>query len=357
MAGRRNAVKTDVAVVGAGPAGAAAAICCVRAGLDVVILDREPFPREHPGETLHPGVEAPLRQLGVLERVSQAGFLRHAGIRVGWDHEPHFVPYGRDEAGPWRGFQAWRADFDAILLERAKELGATVLQPCRARHPKLSGRRVRGLETSVGPIEAEFVVDAAGDRHWLSRWLGLPILRPSPRLIARFGYLNGARAVRDEVPSLSADEGGWTWTAKVRPGLFHWTRLNLDGRRPGPSFVPGELRGLSPRGRSRGADVSWRVVRRPAGPGFFVVGDAAAVLDPASSHGVLKAMLSGMLAARAIIEALSLGDDATAARSYGDWVNDQFDHDVAGMRDLYGRLPKPPDWVLGRVSRPIVGTR
>jgi flavin-dependent dehydrogenase len=86
-------------------------------------------------------------------------------------------------------------------------------------------------------------------------------------------------------------------------------------------------------------------VTRPAGSGYYVVGDAAAILDPASSHGVLKAVLSGMLAARMMVKALAFGDGVTEARRYGQWVNDRFEHDVAGLRALYARLPRPPHWI------------
>lgn len=343
MAGRRNALKADVVIAGAGPAGVAAAICCARAGLKVAVLDRERSRRERPGETLHPGMEVLLGELGVLERVLQAGFLRHDGIWVRWDGPPRFLPYGGDAAGSWRGFQAWGAELDAILLQHTRELGAEVLQPCRALDPIVSRGRVSGVESTAGTIEAGFVVDAAGPRHWLARRLSLVIHRRSPRLIVRFGYREGARPGLDDAPTITADERGWTWIAKVRPNLFHWTRLNLVGGPPDKAFVPAELRGLSPRGRTRGADVSWRVVRRPAGPGFFVAGDAAAVLDPASSHGVLKAVLSGMLAARAISGAPSSGDGA--ALRYSEWINDRFEHDVAVLLAHYGRLPKPPSWV------------
>jgi flavin-dependent dehydrogenase len=348
MASHPNPLKTDVAIIGAGPAGAATAISCAHAGLAAVILDRERFPRERPGETLHPGIETLLKELGVAERVSQAGFPRHEGIWVRWDTQPRFVPYGADAGGPWRGFQAWGADLDVILLERALELGAEVLQPWRALDPIVSEGRVSGIESSAGTIEARFVVDAAGPSHWLARRLGLAVRRYSPRLIARFGYREGAYPDRNGAPTITADERGWTWIAKIRPSLYHWTRLNLSERQPDATYVPAELRGLSPRGRSRGADVSWRVVERPAGPGYFVVGDAAAVLDPASSHGVLKAMLSGMLAARMMAKALALGNGAAVAQSYGDWVSGRFAYDVAGLRDLYARLPRPPHWVRSR---------
>ena len=346
MAGRTDTLNADVAVVGAGPAGAAAAISCAKAGLAVIILDRERFPRERPGETLHPGIEVPLRELGTLERVYRVGFLRHGGIWVSWGDGPRFVPYGADGAGHWRGFQAWRADFDAILLKRARELGVEVLQPCRALEPTLSRGRVSGLKTSVGTLEASFVVDAAGSRHWLARALGLTIRRRSPRLIARFGYLEGECATRDEAPAIVADDGGWTWTARVRPGLYHWTRLSLDEARPDPAFVPQELRHLQPRGRTRGADVSWRAVEEPAGRGYFLVGDAAAVLDPAASHGVLKAILSGMMAAHLITQIVRQdANESEAAQSYSAWIHRWFEHDVAGLQDLYLRLAKPPRWL------------
>ena len=353
MAGLQNRLRADVAIVGAGPAGTATAISCLRAGLRVVILERERFPRERPGETLHPGVEPLLRRLGVLDRVSRAGFLRHEGIWVRWeDSSPRFVPYGADENGAWKGFQAWGADLDAILLEHARRLGAQIVQPCRALDVTASRDRIDGLKTSEGGVvEARFVVDAAGSRHWLARRLGLSIRHLSPRLIARFGYLKGTCRYRDSAPAIVADESGWTWTAKVRENLYHWTRLNLDGGWPESTFVPGELRGLSPRGSSRGADVGWRVVEKPAGPGYFVVGDAAAVLDPASSHGVLKALLSGMLAAHLIVEVLVAGrGEGAVAAVHGDWVADHVARDVAELRSLYARLPRPPHW-LKRLER------
>src|SRR5438045_191696 len=106
----------DVAVVGGGPAGAAAAIGCAQAGLDVVLLERCPFPRPVPGETLHPGVLPVLARLGVEREVLAAGFLRHAGHFVRWNGPERFEAFGRDDGVPWLGLQAWRPDFDAILL-------------------------------------------------------------------------------------------------------------------------------------------------------------------------------------------------------------------------------------------------
>lgn len=349
----------DVAVLGAGPGGAAAAIMCARAGLRVALVERDAFPRGRPGETLHPGVEPLLEQLGVAAAVRDAGFLRHAGHWIEWGGARRFEPFGADDAGPWLGLQAWRADFDALLLARARAVGVAVLQPCRAVRPLVAGARVVGVETSAGPLVAPFVVDAAGGGHWLARRLKLTIKKYSRRLTARYGYAEGACAARDEAPSIVADARGWTWTARVRPGLYQWTRLTLDdgeGSEPSgagelaPDWLPKELSGLRPRGAARGADVTWRAAESPAGAGYFLCGDAAAVLDPASSHGVLKALMSGMMAAHQIALVRSgRGGERDAAARYNAWLGEWFAHDVARLRELYAVFGGPP---VAHATRP-----
>lgn len=331
----------DVVVIGGGPGGSAAAIQCARAGLSVTLVERDPFPREHPGETLHPGVEPLFEQLGVLEEVRAAGFLRHEGNWVEWGTPPRFEGFGADVRGVWRGYQAWRARLDAILLERAAGLGVRVIQPCRAVSPLLEGARVCGVETEVGEIASAFVIDAAGDRHWLARRLGLGFVRRSPALVARYGYVKGECPRRDDAPAIVAGQGGWTWTARVKEDVYQWTRLSLEGSAGGPSSPgpPAEFERLEPCGPTRGADVTWRIASRPAGAGYFLVGDAAAVLDPASSHGVLKAMMTGMLAAHSIKTATRGGDERHAAGSYCRWVHDWFEHDVSKLKRLYALFP------------------
>jgi flavin-dependent dehydrogenase len=103
---------------------------------------------------------------------------------------------------------------------------------------------------------------------------------------------------------------------------------------------------LIPVGRTRGADVTWRIVSQPAGPGYVCVGDAAAVLDPASSHGVLKGLMSGMMAAHVI--SLDLSGNASpgvAAEAYITWLREWFQADASELRRMYQELPHPPPWV------------
>ncbi len=127
MSGTARSV--DVVIIGGGPAGSATAISCATAGLSVLVLERAAFPRDCPGESLHPGVEPLFTQLGVGDAVRAARFVRYPGFWVEWDGPRQFVPFGQDANGPWLGFQAWRAELDALLLERARALGVEVLQP------------------------------------------------------------------------------------------------------------------------------------------------------------------------------------------------------------------------------------
>ncbi|HYO66120.1 MAG TPA: FAD-dependent monooxygenase [Archangium sp.] len=336
---------SDVVIVGAGPAGCAAAIGCASAGLSVRLLEAARFPRDLPGETLHPGVEALLERLGVATEVRAAGFPLHEGV---WTHSHEgrvFTPYGGDVDGPWRGFQAWRAELDALLLRRAVALGVEVLQPCRALQPLVERGRVVGVETSRGLEHGRFLLDASGRGHWFTRKHGLARHVDSPFLLARYGYVHGHFVELDENPSLRWEPEGWEWIARVRPGLYAWTRLSLQGDARTRPDVPLALSTGRPTGAPRGADVTWSRVEAPAGEGYFIAGDAAAVVDPASSQGVLRALMQGMMAAH-LITACVKGTvpELEAARYYRGWVQDMYQRTASALREQYASIPGAPAW-------------
>lgn len=334
----------DVIVVGGGPAGAATAITCARAGLDVVVLERRAQCADKPGETLHPGVEPILEQLGVAEAVRAAGFLRHEGIEVTWGGATRFERYGRDGDGPWRGVQAWRSTFENLLLEAVVAHGGSVRRGVGVRDAPRLGDRVVVVNTDAGQIHARWLVDAAGGGHWLGRRLGLRLERLSPKLICWYGYV---RRPGGERPSLRGDGSGWTWTAEVKPGLTQWTCLRFDNSRPTSAPVDGE-----PSGKLRAADVSWRWFPDCAGPGYFLVGDAATVFDPSSSHGVLRALMTGIQAASLILR--GEGDQqcgALVARLYRDWLGGWVRSDVTEMQRLYRLLFEALDSQPGPLDR------
>jgi 2-polyprenyl-6-methoxyphenol hydroxylase-like FAD-dependent oxidoreductase len=91
MTGNGQPIATDsgnhIVVVGGGPGGCATAIWCALRQLSVTLIEARKFPRHRPGETLHPGVEPILRQLGVAEQVAVASSMRHEGQHVHWGGE------------------------------------------------------------------------------------------------------------------------------------------------------------------------------------------------------------------------------------------------------------------------------
>ncbi len=351
----------DVVVVGGGPGGSAAAISCAQAGLRVALLEQASFPRDHPGETLHPGVEPILKQLGAWDAVQGANFLRHGGHYVEWFAARRFEAFGADESGAWLGFQAWRADFDAILMRQASLAGVQVIQPCRALRPILVSNRVTGVETQKSVLNAKFIVDGTGSARWLERHLKLGAKYLTPRLMAHYGYVHGECPERDQFPLIVADEEGWTWTARIRPNVYQWTRLALTEEPIAKDWLPSEFAEMHPISAVKSADVTWRMVQDAAGPGYFIIGDAAAVLDPASSHGVLKALMSGIMAAHLVAKSLNLGAQQALEgeqvfdtchienyfiKTYRQWLEDWFLNDASQLRELYAPfLNTPCGWV------------
>jgi flavin-dependent dehydrogenase len=330
---------TDVIVVGGGPAGSATAITCAQRGLRVRLFERAVFAGQRPGETLHPGIEPLLRQLGVGERFRTTVGARHAGIWLSWGGRRRFEPYGSDGDGGWHGFQVARAAFDQLLLQHAMELGVEVRQPCAVGQVGMEeGRYVCAL-TEAGPVSAPVLVDATGRASWLSRRIGVARTAQSPRLIARYGYVGGCRPGGDGLPELIGNTNGWTWTATVEPGLHAWTHVAVDGSRPERDWVPTALRGLAPVGPSRGADVTWRLAARPADPAWFMVGDAACLLDPLSSKGVLRAMMSGVAAGDLIAHVLRGRMAASAAAAvYQNWLGAWFSEETRRLRSFYREI-------------------
>jgi flavin-dependent dehydrogenase len=339
--------ETDLIVLGGGPAGAAAAITAAQRGLRVVVVEGERFPRSRAGEALHPGVEVLFRQLGVAEQIDSAGFLRHCSITVAAANSTRQNFFGADLSGMWRGYQAWRPQLDSILLERARDAGARVLQPCRALEVLNHGGEISGIRTSSGDLRAPFAIDATGSRRWLARRLGLTSYFLSPRLTCRYGYFQSA-ASEPDVPVFTETLGGWMWRARVRPQVSQWLALDL---RPNVA-VPAPPEGLTWCGRILGADVTWRLEPECAGSGYLLCGDAAAVLDPACARGVLRGLMTGIMAAHVVSEMRTGAlTEAHAIAGYRRWLTDWIAADALELARRYQDIPAAPAWLASVSSK------
>jgi menaquinone-9 beta-reductase len=163
-----------VVIVGGGPAGSSLAIRCAAAGLAAVVVERETFPREKLcGEFISPECTQHFEELGVAEALAAAGAQRLTETRF-------FSISGREAAIPckWFGGDALglsRARMDKVLLDRAREAGAEVIEGAQAVKVGSKAGRVTHIEVNRAgvqeQIEGDIFVDATGRAGVLAKLL------------------------------------------------------------------------------------------------------------------------------------------------------------------------------------------
>ena len=323
-----------IIVIGGGPAGSCVSTLLARQGLDVVLLERERFPRPHVGESLLPASIPILHDLGVLDEVKRAGFTVKLGATMIWgaDREPWSWHFSETNASNPHSYQVWRPEFDAILLNNARRAGVDVREGCQATGVMFddAGAAVavqcRPADGSGGETElpAGYVVDASGQGGLLSRQLGLRQWDEFFRNLAVYGYYQGGE--RLPAPDqgnilIESQPAGWLWHIPLRDG---WASVG--------AVVDAETgqRGIRELGTQRFLESQVAAAPRLAemlasaqfvsgpevlrdwsyrcqslhGPGYILVGDAGCFIDPLFSSGVHLALTSATLAAAAVTSAL-----------------------------------------------------
>jgi menaquinone-9 beta-reductase len=331
-------VTADVAVVGAGPAGAAAAILLAEHGLDVVVLDRAELPRPRIvcGEYLSPEAARLLDRLGVLKAVDAAGAAPLAGMRI-------TAPDGTVVVGRYRTVGAWRpyrqhamgvprATLDGALVERLRGLPVDLRERTRVVDVLVEHGRVVGVRAEAGAqrggldVRARVVVGADGRASLVAQRLGCR--RPHPlRRMALMTYVSGLADCR-ELGEIFVDPPDYAILNPVAPD-----RVNLglvvplshaapwSGRLH--DFLAARVRQL-PHLARRLADASRVAPIRALGPlahrvtapragGVVLVGDAAGFYDPFTGEGIFTALRSAELVAETIARALRSGDVSVRA--------------------------------------------
>ena len=334
-----KSVDYEIVVIGGGPAGSTVATLLSQWGRRVLLLEKDHFPREHIGESLLPGTVAVMKRMGVYEKVDDAGFVHKYGATYVWgkSRDPWTIHFSEVTEKPIHTFQVNRAKFDKILLDHSQESGVTVLQGCRATGVRRSDTDVMlvdYLDQNQSPQTAacRICVDASGQNSFLGRDLGLRKLNPSLRNIALFTYFEGGKSILDLVPDLSPEDRGNVYVATNEVGWFWY--LPQGGDRYGVGLVTDaahsseinrvgrtrfyldlidatpEIKYLLKDARMESDSVDtqsdWSYVcSRVQGPGYLLVGDAAAFIDPILASGIDLAMEGALKAAFAINTLLS----------------------------------------------------
>jgi flavin-dependent dehydrogenase len=315
--------KTQVLIIGAGPAGSVAAAMLRQQGREVVMLEREQFPRFSIGESLLPQSMEYIEAAGLLRDVVEAGFqYKNGAAFVRGERHTQFDFRDKFSAGWGTTYQVQRADFDLALARGAERMGAQL----RFRHEVLAVApgdtprvTVRSPEGEEYVIEADFILDASGFARLLPRLLDLEAPSNFPARGAIFTH------VQDNIPADAGFDRNkilitthpehvdvWYWTIPFSNGRCSLgvvaERAFLDRYEGSDLERLQAIVGEDPNLKRLLANAEWGVmpvrqimgyssnVKSLWGPGYALLGNAGEFLDPVFSSGVTIAFKSAQLA-------------------------------------------------------------
>ena len=328
-------MRTDVAVIGSGPAGSAVALELARAGVSVVVVDAGDRHGDKMGESLAPSVRPLLQRLGLWDAFLSDGHLASHSNRSAWGsdriEENHFItsPYGA-------GWHLDRRRFDDRLRQAAVKAGAA----CRMQTKVVAGQHdpdgwtLELLPEGDAPalLHAAYLVDATGRAGWVARRLNIA-RRNFDNLVGFGQFLSPTTSgFEDSATLIEAMPGGWWYSALLPDGrlvVVYFTDADLPAtcavrERDGWEAALAATRYTSDRVTQHGgvsesepivASAGAAVAAAVTGDAWLAVGDAAASYDPLSSCGIATALASGIRGAAAVQRALDGDPDALESYS------------------------------------------
>lgn len=323
MAGVGSDVVVDVLIVGAGPAGSVAAALLAQRGYQVLVLERQHFPRFSIGESLLAYSTQVLLEAGLLDAVLAGGFQYKNGATFVCDEQySEFNFANKVTAGCSFTFQVLRSEFDHLLAREAERYGATVRYGVEITavdvggdQPQVTARTEAGDALVYRP---RFVLDASGFGRTLAKLLDLEKPSSFPVRAARFchvkdGIVAGAfdrQKIRIGINPTNRDV--WSWLipfpngcsslgiVATRDHLARYTGTDEErfwamiGDEPKLRALLEHAHTVRPVGEIVGYAANVKALH---GPGFALLGNAAEFLDPVFSSGVTIALHSAKLAA------------------------------------------------------------
>lgn len=351
----RSALVHDVAIIGAGPAGLAAALSLRQNAprRSVCVVGAGDGAKRKLGETFPPGAQAILRSLGVWDAFLASDPMPAYGTCAAWggsrieDNEFIFHP-------DRRGWHVQREPFDAILAREAGRQAVALHADTTLVDPRWHQDHWQLVVRHGGRrriLAARFVIDATGRTARFAERVGANRF-VDDRLVATAVQftLPASAPVHDTYSLVEACIDGWWYSARQPDGrmaVAMFTDADI-ARRLQLKDPAGFQLALEAAPHTR-ARVAAAVVNEPpvarladsglldriTGPNWLATGDAASTFDPLSSQGVMKALRQGTIAGYAVTD--HLAGDPTALPKYESLLQREYREFLAVKRDFYRR--------------------
>lgn len=386
---------SDVLVIGGGPGGSTAAMTLAQKGYRVTLLEKARHPRFHIGESLLPANLPLFERLGVAEQIRAIGMQKWGAEFVSPWHgdrtEVFEFAHAWDRSMPF-AYQVRRSQFDEILIRRAGDCGARVIEGCRAREVQFQGpgEEVRvEAEHEDGRKEtfaARFIIDASGRDTFLANRLNSK--QRDRRHNSSAMYAHYQNAERDPDCKRAGNikifwfEHGWFWFIPLADGVTSvgavvWPYYMKSRATPLREFFLETVASCAPlQKRLASAELVCDVeatgnysysCEHAYGDNFLLVGDAFTFIDPMFSSGVMLAMTTGVAACDTVD--VVLREPARAAQAlrqyerlsrHGSKEYSWFIHRITNptMRDLFmgpRNLLRMKEAMLGLLAGDIFG--
>jgi geranylgeranyl reductase family protein len=329
--------EVDVAIVGGGPSGAAAAHFLASRGRSVIVCEKKTFPREKTcGDGLTPRAIKVLCDMGLGDEL--AGWEQVRGLRAHAGRHTLELPFPDLDRFCDYGLVLPRKDLDRVVLSHAEVAGAKVLFGAEVTEPVYTDGVCTGLvarrDGALEKIDAQWVICAEGAATKFTRALGRMRDDSYPMGVAVRQYFrspmehSGWFDAYLDVKSADDNLPGYGWVFPVGDGTVNagvgllstfgaWRDVNLHRLQqhflaslPPEWGVSAETACSRPRaGRLFMGQSVWP----PHGPGFLLAGDAAGMINPCNGEGIAYGYETGRIAARHIDDALRHGTSPTLA--------------------------------------------
>ena len=354
----------DLAIIGAGPSGAATAIRAARQGVDTVVFDRAPYGRDKAcGDGLTPRAVGALAELGI--DLGDAHLIE--GLRMIAGTTERMLPWPETGRFPAHGAVWPRRALDAALIDTAAAAGAEIVWHTEAL-PALDGERVVGVRAGGERWKARMVVAAGGAPGKVARMLGATRVAEEPYGVAIRSYVASPRhaeryleaclTMRDAkgnaVPGYGwifpAGDGTVNIGAGAMSTMKRFKRLNLNSLL---DLYHARVRDSWGAGSYLERPRAWRLPMsstRRHGPGWVAVGDAAGLINPMNGEGIDYGLESGMIAADLFVR-----DPVSAPGLYDQIIGERFDAFLRTGRRFSFLIGHPA--ILNAGLRLAVGTQ